>query len=286
MVVGIQFVQGRACGLRGDAALLFRIYRITGESWLGVFMAGRSRIGARWDVASEYPEASSMLAWLAWLSLGLSFASAIAIVIDELRHPQKMWIMNIVWPVTAFYLSLIGVWWYFRAGRAPAKDAPAMTMKKDGEEKMPPNFAQIALATSHCAAGCALADIAIESIIFKFGLTIGGSPLFASYALDFVAAWSLGILFQYFTIKPMLNLSAMDGLKAAIRADTFSILAFQVGMYAWMSLVYYRLFPAPHLTPNQPVYWLMMQVAMICGFMTSFPMNRLLVSIGWKEKMG
>jgi hypothetical protein len=56
-------------------------------------------------------------------------------------------------------------------------------------------------------------------------------------------------------------------------------------MYAWMALVYFRFFTAPHLTPFDPRYWLMMQVAMICGFATSYPMNRLLIVLGWKETM-
>jgi hypothetical protein len=30
-------------------------------------------------------------------------------VIDEIRHPQKMWIMNIVWPVTALCLNVFGI---------------------------------------------------------------------------------------------------------------------------------------------------------------------------------
>ena len=228
-----------------------------------------------------------MLEWIAWSSLLLAVASAIFIALDELRHPQRMWIMKIVWPVTALYLSVVAVWWYLRAGRPMAKDSPmGMAMKVDGGDKMPPTFAQIALATSHCAAGCVLADIVIESAISRFGLKVAGSPLFASYALDFWGAWALGILFQYFTIKPMRNLSPIEGLVAAIRADTLSILAFQVGMYAWMAVVYYGLFPAPHLEANQPAYWLMMQIAMVCGFLTSLPMNRLLVSISWKEKMG
>jgi hypothetical protein len=56
-------------------------------------------------------------------------------------------------------------------------------------------------------------------------------------------------------------------------------------MYAWMALVYFVLFPRPHLTPFDVRYWLMMQIAMILGFATSFPMNRLLIGIGWKEAM-
>ena len=83
----------------------------------------------------------------------------------------------------------------------------------------------------------------------------------------------------------MKKLSAGAALIAAIKADTLSISAFQIGMYAWMAIVFFFLFPRPHLTPMQPVYWLMMQIAMVFGFATSFPMNRWLVQRGWKEKM-
>jgi hypothetical protein len=57
-------------------------------------------------------------------------------------------------------------------------------------------------------------------------------------------------------------------------------------MYGWMALVYFKLFPHPHLHPNQAAYWLLMQIAMICGFVTALPVNWLLVKIGWKETMG
>jgi hypothetical protein len=38
---------------------------------------------------------------IAYLLLGLISATIIAI--DLLRHPQPMWIMNLVWPVTALF---------------------------------------------------------------------------------------------------------------------------------------------------------------------------------------
>lgn len=224
------------------------------------------------------------MVWFAWLSLALAFGSALIIALDEVKHPQRMRVMNIVWPVTALYLSIFAVWWYFRSGRAMAQDAPAMQM--GGGETKPPTFGQIALAASHCGAGCALADVGTEFGIFAAGLTVAGSSLLASYLWDFVAAWLLGIAFQYFSIKPMRDLSPGAGLVAAIKADTLSILAFQVGMYAWMGLAYFKIFAAPHLEPNSPVFWLSMQAGMICGFFTAMPMNRLLIAWGWKEKMG
>jgi hypothetical protein len=57
-------------------------------------------------------------------------------------------------------------------------------------------------------------------------------------------------------------------------------------MFAWMALVFFVLFPHPHLMPTQAVYWLMMQIAMVIGFITSLPVNRWLLKAGLKEVMG
>jgi hypothetical protein len=134
-----------------------------------------------------------MLNSLAWISIALALASAIVIAVDEVRHPQNMGVMNLVWPITALYLSAFAVWWYFRVGRTMTADSPPMTM--DMNDDVAPNWAQSALAASHCGAGCALADLATEFAIFGFGLTIAGSALSASFLYDFIAAWSLGIIF-------------------------------------------------------------------------------------------
>lgn len=231
-----------------------------------------------------------MLELIAWLSLAVAFLCALVIVADELGHPQKMWIMNIVWPVTALYLSIFAVWAYFRYGRKHTK-AASQQMTEEQHKKMMeearknPRWNQVAESTSHCGAGCALGDILAEFIVFAAALSLFGAVLWADYVFDLIAAWLLGIVFQYFTIKPMRNLSPRQGFVAAIKADTLSILAFQTGMYTWMAIVFFILFPHPHLHPIEPQYWLMMQIAMIAGFLTSYPMNRWLVKRGWKEIM-
>ena len=236
-----------------------------------------------------------MLETIAWISVGIAFICAIIIAFDELRHPQKMWIMNIVWPVTSLYLSGFALWAYFSAGRGVTKDAMQAMSKEEMQQhqekqktqaRRTPTWKQTALADSHCGAECVLADIVTEFTVFGAGATLFGMELYASYQWDFVAAWALGIVFQYFTIKPMRDLSVIGGIWAAIKADTLSILTFQVGMYGWMALMFFKFFPQPHLHPNEAGYWLMMQIAMICGFITALPVNRLLVKIGWKEAMG
>jgi hypothetical protein len=228
----------------------------------------------------------------AWTSIAISFACALLLVLDEARHPQKMAVMNIVWPVTALYFSGFAVWAYFAIGRRNTREATqgkegvGQQQKQAAKENAPPKPAQVATGTSHCGAGCMIADVVTEFAIAASGLVILRSVLWTEYMFDFAAAWALGIIFQYFAIRPMRqDLSAAGAVMAAIKADTLSILAFQVGMYAWMALVYFRLFTAPHLTPFDPRFWLMMQIGMICGFATSYPMNYMLLRAGLKEKM-
>ena len=228
-----------------------------------------------------------MLATIAWVSIAVAFACALWIALDEVRHPQAMAIMNVVWPVTALYLSVFALWGYYKIGRTKTQGAMhdhSMPMEPS-QHRTNPTAAQVAVGTSHCGAGCMLADVVCEFWIASAGIMLFGSMLWAEYTIDFVAAWALGIVFQYFAIQPMRHLPVGQALVAAIKADTLSIVAFQIGMYAWMALVFFRLFPRPHLTPFEPQYWLMMQIAMICGYATSFPMNRWLIRAGLKEAM-
>ena len=235
-----------------------------------------------------------MLHTIAWISLCVAISCAVVIVTHEIRHSQKMMVMNFGWPITALYLSVFGLWMYFRFGPKMAAGHEGMdsmhvvhrgSMGAEREVKAP-SLIEAMVSATHCGAGCTLGDIVTEWVIFATGATILGSAVWASLVWDFVAAWTLGIVFQYFTIKPMGQLSVAQAMVAAIKADTLSIIAFQVGMYAWMLLVHLRLFAQQHLHANEPVYWLMMQIAMVCGFVTSIPMNWWLLKMRWKESMG
>jgi hypothetical protein len=234
----------------------------------------------------------SIFTIIAWISLGIALSCAIVITMDEIRHPQKMWIMNLVWPVTALYLSVFALWGYYHIGRGMMNDAmPGDQMqqhKKRQEEqaRRNPTWHQIAVSDSHCGAGCTIGDIIAEFSLFALGWTLFGKTLYAEYAGDLLLAWLLGIAFQYFTIKPMRNLSPGHGLIAAIKADTLSILTFEIGLFAWMALTFFVFFPHPHLHPTEPGYWFMMQIGMILGYFTSYSMNRWLITAGWKEAMG
>ncbi len=243
-----------------------------------------------------------MLSLVAWVSIVFAAVSAAWIALDELEHRQPMAVMNVVWPVSGLYFGVFAVWAYWKLGRPKAMkhasnpgpmghihamEHGAASTGPHGamERRKAPTLAQVAVGTSHCGAGCMLADLACDFWIAAAGITFLGSALWAEFAVDLVAAWALGVVFQYWAIKPMGQLSTREAIFAAIKADTLSILAFQVGMYAFMALTWFVFFPAPHLDAFEARYWLMMQLAMIAGFATSFPMNAWLIRMGIKEAM-
>jgi hypothetical protein len=86
----------------------------------------------------------------------------------------------------------------------------------------------------------------------------------------------------------MRNLSILKGLTEAIKADSLSLSSWQVGMYGFMAVAQFWFFEHiwhQPLTPNMPEFWFMMQIAMLFGFATSYPLNWWLVAVGIKEMM-
>lgn len=233
-------------------------------------------------------------AWLHVLSTSivlLGFCCAGGVAIDIWNHPQRMWIMNLVWPLTALFGTLPWLWFYFRIGRLGASktsEGAAAHLKS-----LPTAAAE---ATSHCGSGCALGDICAEWFAFTFPAvavafgwhTLFGEKVFAVWVLDFIVAFGFGLVFQYFTIAPMRHLEFWQGIWAALKADTLSLAAWQIGMYSFMAIanfwIFRRLFGV-NLEVDAPEFWFMMQIAMIFGFMTSYPVNLWLLKAGLKEKM-
>lgn len=229
----------------------------------------------------------SWLHILAITSLAVAGASFAVIVFDLVSgHPQHMWIMNVVWPVTALYFGPLAVYTYFRWGRRSSRQAVEQA-KEQGEGnpgKKKPFWQLCAVGATHCGSGCTLGDIIAEWLLFAFPLVLFGHRIFGTWAIDFALAFLFGIAFQYFTIKPMRGLSPKQGLWAALKADALSLTAWQIGMYGWMALVTFLIF-GQELRKTNPVFWFMMQIAMWVGFATSYPVNWWLIRKGIKETM-
>lgn len=185
-----------------------------------------------------------------------------------------MAIMMLVWPLIGLAGGPFAVWLYYRHKRPGPK----------------PDWLGVAVAACHCGAGCTLGDLLSEatamaapSLLIWFGLgTVWHDPIFAGWTLDFLAAFLIGIVFQFFAIAPMRGLGLWQGVAAALKADTLSLAAWQLGMYGFMALIQ---FGVARLKAGQIEFWAAMQWAMLAGFLVSLPANWALLKSGLKEPM-
>jgi hypothetical protein len=255
-------------------------------------------------LAAAHPEVWHT--YLAWAMLALGFASAIVILVDELvlGHRQHMFVMNLVHPITALYWGPVWVWAYLTRGRRMSMKVLERRARELADEGVDPRALDdqaaatdrrnlwhwhVANAVSHCGAGCTLGDILGEWVVFMYGISWfgmwSGHRLPEELLLDFVAAWALGVLFQYFTIVPMRGEGRLRGVWSAIKVDTASIVSFQVGLFGWMAIFMLLIWPHGGIQVDTPDFWFQMQIGMILGYLTAWGVNRRLVTARVKEKM-
>ncbi|QDT29539.1 hypothetical protein Enr10x_48940 [Gimesia panareensis] len=260
-----------------------------------------------------------MLTQIAAVSLILAVICCLWLIVDIIRHPQHMAIMNFVWPLTALYAGPLAVALYLWFGRQDSHDQmqhgnhsshvhsghaghsmhgeqhsdmqSSMNSHDMSAMKEKPFWQSVVLGVTHCGSGCSVGDIIVEGgmhILVPAVLSFTGASLvFFTWTIDYLFALLFGIAFQYFSIVPMRQLSFNEGLITAFKVDFFSLTFWQVGMYGWMAICLFGIFGTenPLMAKTSPVFWFMMQIAMLAGFITAFPINWWLISKGIKERM-
>lgn len=71
----------------------------------------------------------------------------------------------------------------------------------------------------------------------------------------------------------MRHLAVGQGLKLAAKADSLALSAFEIGLFWWMAIMQLVLFTSPHLATDTAAFWFLMQVGMLIGFVTTYPVN-------------
>lgn len=210
---------------------------------------------------------------------------AVRIAIDLTRHPQSMKIMNAVWILTALWGNYLALWAYNKFGKSTPMQMGNAEMKMDMSGMNHSHWQSVTLSTLHCGAGCTLADIIGESFTNYVPVVVAGSQIAGNWILDFILALIIGVYFQFYAIREMEKISVGKALNRAFKADFFSLLSWQIGMYAWMAIVHFILFAHHPLPKDTWVFWFMMQIAMLIGFFCAYPMNVLLIKKGIKKGM-
>lgn len=256
-----------------------------------------------------------LLRLLAEFYISICLLSCAHILVDQCRRPlPKMKIMLWVWPITALWAGIFGIWAYRTMGRQehhaltvaaahnerkhiphnsiinetfdredPSQQSMPTMMGMPSSSPHSIHWETITKGTLHCGSGCTLAD-SIGPWLFRLApFFLFGSIVYGEWLVEYVLALIFGVFFQYAALASMITERGLRLWWKAFTIDFLSLTAWQLGMYGWMAIVVFLLLGP--LSPKDPIFWFMMQIGMFCGFLTSYPMNWLLIRNGIKSVM-
>lgn len=201
------------------------------------------------------------------------------------NRPQKIKIMNSVWFLTGIWASWIGLYVYFKIGRAKKiknNDDDDTPIEVQNPVFRPSLSEKILLATLHCGAGCVLANIIAEGGTYFYPARSGGIALPIRWSLDYLLALIFGLGFQYALIRPE-KMPVIPGkiIRTAFKAALPGLTAWQAGVFAYSYLIFFGFHDM--IGKNSWSFWFMMQIAMFCGCLTAYPVNGLLIKFHLKK---
>jgi Domain of unknown function (DUF4396) len=206
-----------------------------------------------------------MLLWFLLTGLSLIF-----VVIDIRTTPESP-VLKWGFILLTAYTGPLGAFLYVLGCREPL---PGLH-----ERYVATRWRQVLGSTMHCVAGDGVGILAgaIIASLFHFR---EATDIALEYALGFGFGWSI---FQALFMRGMAGGSYRRALFSAFIPELLSMNCLMAGMVPVMTLAMANT-PGSH-DPSRPIFWFIMSMALLVGFITAYPMNWWLVSRHMKHGM-
>lgn len=190
--------------------------------------------------------------------------------------------MKWAWPIIVFFFSVIGLALYFATARAPGVGRSA-----DPEEKRRRHEAfersmlrRVNGAVIHCVAGDGLGIM--TAMVIARAMNFG---FWQEFWFEYLVGFAFGLFIFQLASMRMMTPSLGRALWMAFRAEFFSMLTVMGGMGAVMAYVT-PLVVGAQPKPSTAAFWGFGALGLLVGYVCTFPMNWMLVKVGWKHGMG
>lgn len=192
---------------------------------------------------------------------------------DAFTKNPEMTVMKWGWVLVTLYTGPVGLAFYVLSCQEPAPGAH--------EEFIKPLWKQSLGSTIHCVAGDATGVIIAATVTAVLGLPMG-----VDIAVEYVFGFLFGLtIFQALFMRDMLGGSYLKALKASFMPEWLSMNMVMAGMIPTM-VVLMMGSDMRAMWPGNLLYWGVMSVAVMIGFVTAYPVNLWLVARGLKHGMG
>ena len=184
---------------------------------------------------------------VAWFYIGLSLVSAVYIAADAYagRRRRASGASALVWVTSALYLGPFAVLAYRRQRQAPETTSSAVVAGLPG------------------GGASAVAHLIGVPLVIASGLTIAGIDLWVMIIVIGVLAMLLLFVYERAGAGHR-RLSVGTAATAAV----LTVLAFDIGMGGWMLLLHFNEYMPP---ATEGSFWFLMQVGIILGLLTGYP---------------
>ena len=206
-----------------------------------------------------------MLLWFLLTALSLLF------MVVDIRATPASPVLKWGFILLTAYTGPLGAFLYVLGCREPL---PGLH-----ERYVATRWRQVLGSTMHCVAGDGVGILAGAVIASAFHLP-NITDIALEYALGFGFGWSI---FQALFMRDMAGGSYRRALAKAFLPELLSMNCLMAGMVPAMTLAMASA-PASR-DPSGPVFWFIMSMALLVGFITAYPMNWWLVSRHMKHGM-
>ena len=206
-----------------------------------------------------------MLLWFLLTALSLLFVAV------DIRTTPASPVLKWGFVLLTAYTGPLGAFLYVLGCREPL---PGLH-----ERYVAARWRQVLGSTMHCVAGDGVGILAGAVVASVFHLPTA-ADIALEYALGFGFGWSV---FQSLFMRGMAGGSYARALSSTFFPELLSMNCLMAGMVPVMTVAMTHA-PASH-DPWKPVFWFVMSMALLVGFITAYPMNWWLVSRHMKHGM-
>jgi len=192
----------------------------------------------------------------------LTAGSLIFVVYDQLTNTPSLRIMTIAWTLMILYSGPIGLFIYLLSCRQP--------LPGTHDQFINVHWKQTVGSLIHCVAGDATAIIFTAAILYYFELPNG-----IELIIEYSAAYLFGLfIFQALFMRSMYP-TYSKAVSKTIFAETVSMNMVMAGMFP--VIVYLKAHFPEGDNPLNPLFWAIMSIATMVGFLFAYPINSWLV---------
>ena len=203
-----------------------------------------------------------------WFALALS--STIYVGVDQYRNNPEPTVMKWGFILVTLYMGPLGLLLYVLADKEPRPG--------EHEKFIAPLWKQGVGSTIHCVAGDATGIILAAVITAALGL-----PMWADLIVEYLTGFGFGLfIFQSLFMKSMMGGTYRENVRRSFVPELISMNCMMAGMAPVMSfLMMGRDMRA--MEPGELLFWGVMSLGVIAGFVTAYPANVWMVVRGLKH---